>query len=114
MSVRRKMHISSYPSIDLELTGIKLKMFIKKAGYDVKFIQNYLQLSCPQPIYRWFKGKSLPSVDHLFALSYLLGVHMDELLVQKEELVLFDIFLWKKDKSKGRTERYCEYMKRYA
>lgn len=73
MSVRRKMHISSYPSIDLELTGIKLKMFIKKAGYDVKFIQNYLQLSCPQPIYRWFKGKSLPSVDHFICFKLFVG-----------------------------------------
>ena len=67
------MHISSYPSIDLELTGIKLKMFIKKAGYDVKFIQNYLQLSCPQPIYRWFKGKSLPSVDHFICFKLFVG-----------------------------------------
>lgn len=52
---------------------------IKAAGYDVKYIQQYLHLSCPQSIYRWFKGKILPSVEHLSALSILLGVHMEKL-----------------------------------
>lgn len=67
--------------IDMEQTGLRLKQAIKNAGYDVKTIQNYLQLSCPQPVYRWFKGKLLPSVDHLLALSILLDVHMEDLLV---------------------------------
>ena len=70
-----------YQPIDKVKTGIKLKMMLKKAGYDVKYIQAYLHLSCPQSIYRWFKGKILPSVDHLCALSRLLGVHMEDLLV---------------------------------
>lgn len=70
-----------YPTIDQEKTGIKLKAMLKTAGYDVKYIQKYLHLSCPQPIYRWFKGKVLPSVEHLCAISILLGVHMEELLV---------------------------------
>lgn len=52
-----------YPSIDQEKPGIKLKMILKSAGYDVKYVQNYLHLSCPQSIYRWFKGKILPSVN---------------------------------------------------
>ena len=67
--------------IDVEQTGLRLKQAAKCAGYDVKTIQEYLQLSCPQPIYRWFKGKLLPSVDHLLALSVLLHVRMDDLLV---------------------------------
>lgn len=70
-----------YPTIDLEKTGIKLKNMLKMAGYDVKFIQEYLHLSCPQSIYRWFKGKTLPTVENLCALSKLLEVHMEELLV---------------------------------
>ena len=32
-------------------------------------------------IYRWFKGSILPSVEHLCALSRLLDVHMEDLLV---------------------------------
>ena len=70
-----------YPIIDKEKTGFKLKSMLKAAGYDVKFVQEYLHLSCPQPIYRWFQGKILPSVENLCAMSRLLGVHMEELLV---------------------------------
>lgn len=58
-----------------------MKIIIKLAGYDVKYIQEYLNLSCPQPVYRWFKGQILHSVEKLCALSNLLGVHMEELLV---------------------------------
>lgn len=67
--------------IDQQRTGQKLKIIIKLAGYDVKYIQEYLNLSCPQPVYRWFKGQILPSVEKLCALGNLLGVHMEELLV---------------------------------
>ena len=72
-----------YTNIDMEKTGKKLKDVTREAGFDVKTIQNYLHLSCPQPIYRWFRGMVLPSVDHLYVLSGLLGVHMEELLVPK-------------------------------
>lgn len=58
-----------------------MKIIIKLAGYDVKYIQEYLNLSCPQPVYRCFKGQILHSVEKLCALSNLLGVHMEELLV---------------------------------
>lgn len=51
----------------------------------IKDIQEYLHLSCPQPVYRWIKGKILPSVDHLLMLSELFGVHMEKLLVKKEK-----------------------------
>lgn len=54
--------------------------------------QDYLHLSCVQPIYRWYKGLILPSVNHLFMLSQLLNVHMEELLVKKNAiLVIFDM-----------------------
>ena len=70
-----------YENIDMKKTGLLLKVTIEKAGYTVKDIQNILHLSCPQPIYRWFKGSILPSVDHLYVLSRLLKVHMEDLLV---------------------------------
>lgn len=74
-----------HPPIDQTKTGIKLKAMLKIAGYDVKYIQEYLHLSCPQSIYRWFKGRALPSVEHLCALSKLLNVHMEDLLVLEGE-----------------------------
>ncbi len=70
----------TYANIDMVETGQKLKNIICLAGYNPKDIQEYLQLSCVQPIYRWYKGKILPSVDNLFMLSELLGVHMEEII----------------------------------
>lgn len=73
----------TYPDIDMQRTGRRLQQCIYRAGFAVRDIQEYLHLSCPQPIYRWFKGTILPSVNHLFMLSKLLGMHMEDLLVQK-------------------------------
>lgn len=67
--------------INLKRTGENLKKLTKAAGYEAKDIQQYLELSCPQPVYRWFKGKMLPSVDHLLALAILLDCHVDDLLI---------------------------------
>ena len=74
---------TSYPNIDMQRTGRKLKRMLESAGYTPRMIQEYLHLSCVQPIYRWYKGLILPSVDHLLMLSELLHVHMEELLVKK-------------------------------
>ena len=82
----------SYPNIDMQRTGRKLKHMIESAGYTPRIIQDYLHLSCVQPIYRWYKGKILPSVDHLFMLSELLNVHMEDFLVKKNAVpVIYDI-----------------------
>ena len=82
----------SYPNIDMQRTGRKLKHMLESAGYTPRIIQDYLHLSCVQPIYRWYKGKILPSVDHLLMLSELLNVHMEDLLVKKNAVpLIYDI-----------------------
>ena len=73
----------TYQNIDMKRTGRKLKAMLEAAGYTPRMIQEFLHLSCVQPIYRWYKGLILPSVDHLYMLSELLGVHMEEFLVKK-------------------------------
>lgn len=81
-------------NINLEKTGKRIKKLIDDAGIEVKHVQRYLGLTCPQSIYKWFKGKALPSVDNLYALSKLLRVHMEDLLVVEqtdEEAVSKDI-----------------------
>lgn len=75
----------SYQNIHLKGTGIYLKWLTQKKGYSVKELQGLLQLSCPQPIYRWFRGQMLPSVDHLYTLSRLLGMHMENLLLPEKD-----------------------------
>jgi len=83
--------ISSKTVIDIVETGKRLKDFAQKYGYTVKDVQQYLGLSCPQPIYRWHKGIILPSVDNLLRLSELFGVHMEDLLVKIESILYYDL-----------------------
>ena len=76
-----------YPNIDMQKTGKRIRYLAENAGYNPRAIQEYLHLSCVQPIYRWYKGLILPSVDHLFMLSNLLGVHMEDLIVKKKVFI---------------------------
>lgn len=98
-----------YQPIDQVKTGIKLKMMLKAAGYEARDIQEYLHLSCPQSIYRWYKGKILPSVEHLCALSKLLNIHMEDLLVLQGQNVEDDIAELSGD---ARAVRLLSYMRR--
>ena len=83
--------ISSKTSIDMIETGKRLKKFAQRSGYSVKDIQQYMGLSCPQPVYRWYKGVILPSVDNLLRLSELYQVHMEELLVKTGYIWSYDV-----------------------
>ena len=44
-------------------------------------MQAYFGFEEPQAIYKWQKGKSLPTVDNLYALAALLQVTVDDILV---------------------------------
>ena len=100
----------TYPNIDMQRTGIKLKNMLESAGYTPRMIQDYLHLSCVQPIYRWYKGLILPSVDHLFMLSELLNVHMEEFLVKKNVVtVIYDI---EQRYSRDAQQRFITYYKK--
>jgi transcriptional regulator with XRE-family HTH domain len=103
-----------YQPIDQVKTGIQLKMMLRAAGYDVKYIQEYLHLSCPQSIYRWFKGKILPSVEHLCALSRLLGVHMEDLLVLEGQPMGYKYAVLTEDARMQRLLAYANRIRKIA
>lgn len=100
----------SYPNIDMQKTGKRIRHFIEKAGYNPRMIQEYLHLSCVQPIYRWYKGSILPSVDHLFMLSELLGIHMEDLLVKKNDVRIVPTDMKYAKKSLKRFEIYARIL----
>lgn len=105
-----KKEKQTYPNIDMQQTGARLKSLLEPAGYTPRMIQEYLHLSCVQPIYRWYKGLILPSVDHLLMLSELLDVHMEELLVKKKTVpVIFDV---EKQNLQSAKVRCIEYYKK--
>ena len=69
-----------FPLIDKKKTGINLRLLMDERGLTVKDIQQYLKLGSVQSVYHWLNGISLPTVDNLYALSYLLQVPVDDML----------------------------------
>ncbi len=72
-----------FPVIDLCATGKNIVALRKARGLTVKDIQNFFGFEEPQAVYKWQQGKSLPTVDNLLALSVLLGVSIEQILVCK-------------------------------
>ncbi len=70
-----------YPTIDLAATGRQIAKLRKAKGLSVKDVQEFFGFEAPQAIYKWQKGSTLPSVDNLFALSALLEVPVNEILI---------------------------------
>ena len=70
-----------FPVIDLVATGENIVRLRKARGLTVRDLQNWFGFEEPQAIYKWQKGKSLPTVDNLYALSALLNVPMQDILV---------------------------------
>lgn len=68
------------PKIDIYKTGQNIKHIMRMKGMTVKDVQEYLGLAAVQSIYHWFAGRSLPTVDNLYALSELFDVPMDVLV----------------------------------
>ena len=70
-----------FPVIDLVATGQNITRLRKDRGLTVRDLQDWFGFEEPQAIYKWQKGKSLPTVDNLYALGALLDVPMEEILV---------------------------------
>lgn len=74
----------SYPVIDFPATGRNIQRLRKAKGLSVRDMQEWFNFAEPRAIYKWLNGQSLPSVDNLFALSALLGVPIDDILIGTE------------------------------
>lgn len=87
------MHMKQFPVIDLTATGENITRLRREKGLTVREVQSYFGFEEPQAIYKWQRGQSLPSVDNLYALSNLLEVPMNEILVSaatKRNIVEFE------------------------
>ena len=73
-----------FPVIDPVATGENIVRLRKQRGLTVRDLQNWFGFEEPQAIYKWQWGKSLPTVDNLLALSTLLEVPIDAILVTQK------------------------------
>ena len=46
-------------------------------------MQRYLNLACPQSVYHWQAGRTLPNIDNFYALSVLFGTTINDLVVER-------------------------------
>ena len=77
----------SFPVIDLKSTGSNIESCRREAGLSVRELQDYFGFEYPQAIYKWQHGECLPTVDNLLALSRILEVKMEDLLVYEDQEV---------------------------
>ncbi len=82
------MEFNRFPVIDPVATGKNIVRLRKARGLTVRDLQEYFGFEAPQAIYKWQRGQSLPTVDNLFALSALLGVSIEDILVSASLHVL--------------------------
>jgi len=74
------------PSVNLAATGHRILKLRQERGLSVRDLQNYFGFDAPQAIYKWQKGAALPTVDNLLALSDLLEVPMESILVRNKPI----------------------------
>ena len=70
-----------FPVIDMAATGRNISELRKARDLSVAALQEYFGFDAPQAIYKWQKGQSLPSTDNLYALAFLFGVPIEDILI---------------------------------
>lgn len=74
----------AFASIDLERTGVKIKELCANQGITPRQIQEEMHLAGVRAVYKWFDGDTLPSIENLYALAKMLGVPMEEIIVERD------------------------------
>lgn len=75
------------PTIDMAETGQNIIRLRKLTGISVRDLQKIFGFETPQAIYKWQKGKSLPTIDNLVVLSAVFDVSVDEILVTNKKQI---------------------------
>ena len=74
----------------LEATGAKIKTLMKQRGITPRQLQILLDIQYEQTIYNWFAAKNMPTLDNLVVLAQVLGVTMDDIVVNRMVTVEID------------------------
>ena len=90
------------PLIDKKKTGVNLRRIMDELGLTVKDVQQYLELGSVQSVYHWLNGLSMPTVDNLYALSYLFRIPIDDMLCGNRQRICVG-------KNQAQIRRVCVY-----
>ncbi|MCM1008889.1 MAG: helix-turn-helix domain-containing protein [Ruminococcus flavefaciens] len=73
--------------IDVRKTGYHIKTLCERKNITPALLQDVLKLKSPQAVYKWFRGETLPSAEHLFILAELLDQPVEELIVLRNRAI---------------------------
>lgn len=76
--------------IDFVETGKNIRRYRLMRGLSVQDVSDFFGGIARNSIYKWERGETLPSLEHLYALAWLLRVSLDELIVGNRESPDFD------------------------
>lgn len=82
---RRNGMEKQFPTIDKVKTGKQIRRLMNSLGLTVTDVQEYMGLATQQAVYHWLNGRSLPSIDNVYALSELFKVPMDQIICGNRE-----------------------------
>ena len=68
-------------SINMEKTGARIRRVIEESGYTMREIMEITGITTEQAVYKWYSGKSIPSLETQIILCRLLGLRITDLLV---------------------------------
>lgn len=74
-----------FPVLDMVATGSRIHELRNQHNLTVDQVREYLGLESTQSIYKWQSGKSMPSIDNLYALSTLFETSVDDILRGSKE-----------------------------
>ena len=100
-----KKHIP-FPCIDPVGTGRNIQRLRVLNNLSVADVQQFFGFDSPQAIYLWQQGKSIPTTDHLLALSHLFCVTMNDILVTRQPQVA----VTKHPPTSGSAPRWVNYI----
>lgn len=91
-----------FPAIDKKKTGVNLRKIMDERGLTIKDVQKYLGLGSCQSIYHWLNGLSMPTIDNLYALSYLFQISIDDMICgNRRRIITYE--------RKAQARRVCAY-----
>ena len=72
-----------YPVIDPVGTGMNIRALIANSGNTVANVRRMLGIADMSTMYKWLRGDALPGIDNMLALSIILNVSINDILVTK-------------------------------
>ena len=77
--------MTNYPVINTEATGKRIKELCRSKHISVDEVREFMGFENPQAIYKWQRGESLPNIDNFFALSKLLNIPIDNIIISEDD-----------------------------